>query len=316
MRIVSLLPSLTEVCFTLGLGHQLVGVTHECDFPNRAREIPQITRSIIPSNITESAEIDRQVRAATAEGIPLYELDVERLKRLQPDLILTQSLCHVCAVSIDDVRKIAEDLSPVPEVVSIEPTTLGEVIESIRTVGQLTDRVMTANAAVSALEHRIERVRRQVARTEHRQRVVCLEWLDPVMIGGHWVPEMVEIAGGVDPLGKPGHASFEVTWQDVIEAEPESIVLMPCGFGLKKTVDETRRLIDSGSSIPSGIEVTPAVQEGRVCAVDGTSYFSRPGPRLVTGLEILTGVFHAELAVSNTPPAAVEPVQLLPAGVR
>ncbi len=316
MRIVSLLPSLTEISFTLGLGHQLVAVTHECDFPARARNLPNITRSIISADVTDSAEIDRQVKAATAEGRPLYELDTDRLRRLQPDLILTQSLCHVCAVSIDDVRAIAAELDPVPEVVSIEPATIPEVIESIKTVGELTDRSVTAGAVVSALNQRIERIREQVARTEHRQRVVCLEWLDPPMVGGHWVPEMVDIAGGIDPLGKPGEPSFEVTWQDVIDAQPESIVLMPCGFDLDGTVQEAKRLINEGSSIPVGIEETPAVRDGHVCAVDGSAYFSRPGPRLVTGIELLTGIFHAELSVTHTPPASVQPVQLLPAGVR
>lgn len=316
MRIISLVPGLTEICFSLGLGHQLVAVTHECDFPAMARDLPQITRSILPEDLSDSAEIDRQVKAATAEGRPLYELDTERLRRLQPDLILTQSLCHVCAVSIDDVRGIAAELDPVPEVASIEPTTLTGVIDSIRTVGELTGRRNTANAVVSALSLRIEHIRKQVARTEHRHRVVCLEWLDPPMVGGHWVPEMVEIAGGTDPLGIAGQPSFEITWQDVIDARPESIVLMPCGFDLKGTVGETQRLIDAGSTIPAEIEETPAVHEGHVCAVDGSSYFSRPGPRLVTGIELLTGIFHAELSITHTPSGSVEPVQLFPAGVR
>lgn len=316
MRIVSLLPGVTEICFTLGLGHQLVAVTHECDYPEKAREIPQITRSLLPTELSDSAEIDRQVKAAVAEGRALYELDVERLRRLQPDLILAQSLCHVCALSIDEVRDIAATLDPVPEVVSIEPSTLSEVIESIRTIGELTDRVATADAVVSALNQRIERLSEQVARTEHRHRVVCLEWLDPPMAAGHWVPEMVEIAGGIDPVGAAGKRSFEVSWRDVIDAEPETIVLMPCGFDLQHAVSETSRLIEPGGIIPAEIEKTPAVREGHVCAVDSSAYFSRPGPRLITGLEILTGILHAELAVSHTPAGSVEPVQLLSAGVR
>lgn len=316
MRIVSLLPSLTEICFTLGLGHQLVAVTHECDFPGRARTLPHVTRSILPPDLRDSAEIDRQVKAALAEGKALYELDRERLSRLRPDLILTQALCHVCAVSVDDVRGIAAELEPVPDVVSIEPTTLDEVISSISTVGSLTDRVATASAAVDALKHRIERIREHVHRTEHQHRVVCLEWLDPPMVAGHWVPEMVEIVGGVDPLGEAGKPSFEVNWQDVIAAEPDTIILMPCGYNLTDTVDETGRLAGADGPIPVEIEQTPAVREGHVYAVDGSAYFSRPGPRLVSGVETLAGILHAELAATHTPPGAVEPVQLLPAGVR
>lgn len=316
MRIVSLLPSLTEICFTLGLGHQLAAVTHECDFPGRARSLPHVTRSILPPDLRDSAEIDRQVKAALAEGNALYELDRERLSRLQPDLILTQALCHVCGVSADDVRGIAAELEPVPDVVSIEPTTVGEVISSIATIGKLTDRVATASAATEALKHRIELIRGHVQRTEHRQRVVCLEWLDPPMVAGHWVPEMVEIAGGFDPLGKIGKPSFEVTWQDVIAAEPDTIVLMPCGYNLTDTVLEAGRLAEADGPIPVEIERTPAVRDGHVYAVDGSAYFSRPGPRLVAGIETLAGILHAELAATHTPPGVVEPVQLLPAGVR
>jgi iron complex transport system substrate-binding protein len=316
MRIVSLLPSLTEICFTLGLGHQLVAVTHECDFPGRARSIPHITRSILPPANRDSAEIDRQVKAALAEGKALYELDRERLARLQPELILTQALCHVCAVSVDDVRGIAAELEPIPEVVSIEPTTLTEVIQSISTIGKLTDRVVTARAVVDALQRRIELIREHVHRTKHQHRVVCLEWLDPPMVAGHWVPEMVQIAGGIDPLGEAGTPSFEVSWQDVIDSEPDTIVLMPCGFDLTDTVQETARIVETGSRIPVEIDQTPAVRDGHVYAVDGSAFFSRPGPRLVSGVELLTGILHAELAASHTPPGVVEPVQLVPAGVR
>jgi iron complex transport system substrate-binding protein len=315
MRIVSLVPSLTEICFTLGLGKQLVGVTHECDYPGKARTLPHITRSILPTGLTESAEIDRLVKYALAEGRPLYELDVERLKTLQPDLILTQSLCHVCAVSDEQVREVTATFEPVPDVVSIEAATLDEVLQSIKTIGQRTNRAVTAGAVVAALQRRIERIRQQVQRAEHRHRVVCLEWLDPPMVAGHWVPELVEIAGGVDPLGKAGEPSFEVFWQDVVDADPEEIVLMPCGLDAAETVAETNRLIESGGRVPVEIEQTPAVREGRVCAVDGSSYFSRPGPRLVTALEILTGILHAELAVNNTPPGSIEPVHLVPSGV-
>jgi iron complex transport system substrate-binding protein len=316
MRIVSLVPGVTEICFALGLGHQLVAVTHECDFPEVAARIPRITRSTIPDDIDTSAEIDQYVKSASAEGRALYELDIEQLRTLQPDLILTQDLCHVCALPVDDVRAIAATMVPAPEVVSIDAKTLDDVIESIRTVGRWTERTTTADAVVTALHQRIDRIRKQVSRAEHRHRVVCLEWLDPPMIAGHWVPEMVELAGGIDPIGRTGEPSFEVSWQDVIDAKPETIILMPCGYDLERSVREMERLIEQGNVIPPEIEKTSAVQEGRVCAVDGAAFFSRPGPRLVTGLELLTGILHAELAVSNTPRGSVEPVQLAPSGVR
>lgn len=316
MRIVSLLPSLTEICFTLGLEHQLSAVTHECDYPARAQSLPFITRSILPPGLTDGAEIDRRVKAAVAEGKALYELDVDKLKGLQPDLILTQELCPVCAVSVEDVRSIAGQLDPVPEVASVEPRTLDEVLESINRVGGLTNRDVTAKAVVDALRNQLERIAEHVQRSEHRQRVVCLEWLDPPMVAGHWVPEMVERAGGADPLGKAGRPSFEVAWRDVIDAEPDMIVLMPCGYDLPKTVAEAERVVSAGQRIPPEIEQTPAVREGHVYAVDGSSFFNRPGPRLVCGVEILAGIMHAELAVSHTPPGTVEPVHLVPAGVR
>jgi iron complex transport system substrate-binding protein len=316
MPIVSLVPGVTEICFSLGLGRQLVAVTHECDFPEKASRLPRITRSTIPDHIGSSAEIDRYVKTASAEGTALYDLDVTMLRTLKPDLILTQDLCHVCALPVDDVRAIAATMAPVPEVASIDANTLNDVIESIRTVGRLTERTATADAVVTALQQRIDRIQQQVSRADHRHRVVCLEWLDPPMVAGHWVPELIELAGGVDPLGRAGEPSFEVSWQDVIDAQPETIVLMPCGFDIERAVQEMDRLIRQGVSIPPEIEQTTAVKEGRVCAVDGSSYFSRPGPRLVTGLELLTGILHAELAVSNTPPGSVEPVHLVPSGVR
>lgn len=316
MRIVSLLPSLTEICFALGLEHQLVAVTHECDYPSRAQSLPFVTRSILPDDVTDSAEIDRQVQAALAEGKALYELDVDKLKSLQPDLILTQELCPVCAVSVEDVRAIADQIDPTPAVESVEPTTLEEVLASIERIGELAGRRVTSSAVVSALRNQVERIREHVERSEHHQQVVCLEWLDPPMVAGHWVPEMVRLAGGTDPLGGAGEPSFTVTWQDVIDAEPDMIVLMPCGFGLDETVAEAERLAGEGTRIPPEIERTPAVREGHVYAVDGSSFFNRPGPRLICGVEILAGILHAELAVSHTPPGTVESVQLVPASVR
>jgi iron complex transport system substrate-binding protein len=315
MRIVSLLPSLTEICYALGLGNQLVAVTHECDYPAQARSLPHITRSILPPDLHDSAEIDRQVKMAIEQGKALYELDVDTLKALQPDLILTQELCHVCAVSYDDVKAIASQLEPAPKVVSIEPHTLDDVLDSIEQIGRLTGRQATAGAVVGALRNRLELVRGHVERTEHRQRVVCLEWLDPPMVAGHWVPEMVHLAGGIDPIGRPGEPSFEITWQDVIDAAPDTIVLMPCGYGLEDAVAEAGQLADAADDLPAALEVVPAVKDDHVYAVDGSGYFNRPGPRVIAGVEILAGILHAELAPGHVPPGTVEPVYLTHAGI-
>ena len=311
MRIVSLLPSLTEICFTLGLGNQLVAVTHECDYPETARSKPHITRSTLSNETTNSAEIDSSVRQAVAEGRPLYELDVDRLIELRPDLILTQDLCHVCAVSIDDVRAIARRLAPEPQVVSIEPRTIDDVLASIEQVGDLTGRAGTARSVIEALRTRLTLIVEQVERVGHRDRVVCLEWLDPPMVAGHWVPEMVGLAGGIDPLGRAGEPSFTVTWQQVIDARPDVMVLMPCGYDLPQTIGDVERLRDADGRIPGELANVPAVASGHVYAVDGSGYFNRPGPRVVIGTEILAGVLHAELAASHTPAGTVEPVEIV-----
>jgi iron complex transport system substrate-binding protein len=315
MRIVSLLPGLTEICYALGLGHDLVAVTHECDYPAGAQLIPRITRSNLPGHLTTSADIDQHVRTALEVNQPLYDLDVDQLRRLEPDLILTQDLCHVCAVTADDVREIAASIDPVPDVVSTQPHSLKDMLETVNLIGQATGRAATASAVVTALQQRIDRISEQVNRIDHRSRVVCLEWLDPPMVAGHWVPEMVEIAGAVDQIGKPGEPSFEISWQDVVDADPDVIVLMPCGFDVTTAAEEVSRLGEKTAVIPPGIEQTTAAREGHVCVVDSSSYFSRPGPRLIAGIEILTGIFHAELNAGATPPGSVQPVQLLPTGI-
>jgi iron complex transport system substrate-binding protein len=310
MRIVSLLPSLTEICFVLGLENDLVAVTHECDYPPATRSLPHITRTILPPDLIESVEIDRRVKAAISEGRSLYELDVDRLIELEPDLILTQDLCQVCAVSIEDVRAIAERIPSRPRVVSIEPRTLEEMLQSIGHVGELTGRNATARAVIEALRTRLARIAAYVARTEHRYRVVCLEWLDPPMVAGHWVPEMVSLAGGNDPLGIAAEPSFEVGWQQVIDARPDVMVLMPCGFDLETTVADVERLAKVHDRLPEGLEQVPAVTSGHVYAVDGSGFFNRPGPRLVSGVEILAGILHAELAATYTPSGTVDTVNL------
>jgi iron complex transport system substrate-binding protein len=307
MRIVSLLPSITEICYTLGLGEQLVAVTHECDYPPAASQKPQITRNILPPDVTDSAEIDRLVRERVSQGKAIYELDLELLTRLEPDLILTQELCPVCAVSYQDVLEIARTLPHPPNVISIEPTTVNGVLESFRTVGEATDREQVAEAVVQALRHRIEWIGQRVTAVAGSSRsVVCLEWLDPLMIGGHWVPEMVQLAGGLDTLGQSGERSVVVTWEQVVAAAPDVLVLMPCGNDLAHTVAEAEKLRE----LPR-LDAIPAVRNEQVYAVDGSSYFNRPGPRLINGIEILAEILHPEVFGGISPDHAVQPVQLL-----
>jgi iron complex transport system substrate-binding protein len=308
MRIVSLLPSITEICYALGLGDQVVAVTHECDFPLAATKKPRITRNVLPAGITDSAEIDRLVRERVSQGLPIYELDIDLLTELDPDLILTQELCPVCAVSYEDVMTIARTLPRMPKVISIEPTSVDGVLESIRTVGAATDREGVADSVVDALRHRINWITRRISEVGGSpRRVVCLEWLSPLMIGGHWVPEMVALAGGNDVLGVAGTPTAVIEWEQVVEAAPDVLLLMPCGNGLEHTVDEATNLRD----LPN-LEAVPAVRHEQVYAVDGSSYFNRPGPRLVTGIEILAEIFHPEAFGGISPEHAMQPVQLLP----
>jgi len=309
MRIVSLLPSITEICYALGLGDQVVAVTHECDFPPAASKKPQITRNVLPAGITDSAEIDRLVRERVSQGLPIYELDIDLLTRLDPDLILTQELCPVCAVSYEDVLAIARTLPRMPRVLSIEPTSIDGVLDSIHTVGAATGRESVATSVVDALRHRINWITQRIGEVGGSpRRVVCLEWLSPLMIGGHWVPEMVTLAGGNDLLAHAGDRTVQIDWDQVVAAAPDVLVLMPCGNGLEHTVAEAAILRD----LPH-LETIPAVRNEQVYAVDGSSYFNRPGPRLVTGIEILAEIFHPEVFGGISPEHAMQPVPLLPA---
>lgn len=311
MRIVSLLPSLTEICCALGLDDELVAVTHECDYPPLARAKPKITRSVLPPGLSH-AEINRAVRELVRSGRPLYQLDTERLAQLRPHLILTQALCPVCAVSYEDVVQITSALPQRPEVLSVEPHTLRDVLDSIRLIGEHTGRCATATAVVASLQHRIDHVRQRLEAERELPGVVCLEWLDPPMVAGHWVPEMVALAGGRDRLGQVGAPSFTVTWDDVVAASPEVLVLMPCGYDLSGS----RALATGLSQIPR-LSGAPAVVKGHVYAVDASSYFSRPGPRLITGLELLAGILHPAAIARVGPPESVAPVPwLAPEGVR
>ena len=290
MRIVSLLPSATEIAFALGLGDQVVAVSHECDYPPAARERPAVTRSPIHGHALTSAEIDRHTTEQLRDGGTLYYLDTERLGELAPDLILTQELCDVCAVAQPEVERAVRELGSNPRVLSLEPNTLGDVLDTIRVVGAATGREARAAELVAGLQDRIEATRERSAGLRERPRVFCLEWTDPPWVAGHWVPGMVQLAGGRDVLGRAGEPSTRIAWADVQAAAPEVVVLMPCGYDLERTLAD-RPVVEA---LP-GWAVLPAVRAGHVYAVDGSSYFNRPGPRLVDGLELLAHLLHPEV---------------------
>lgn len=289
MRIASLVPSATELLFALGLGDSVIAVTHECDFPPAARGLPQLTRTVIPEGLGP-AEIDRAVRERTGRGEALYELDRDALARLDPELVVTQALCEVCAVSFDDVRAIASELPSRPAVLSLDPTSLEGVLEDARTLGRATGAGDAAERLVVEIRSRIDRVTRKVAGAE-RPRVAALEWLDPLFAGGHWVPELVAIAGGEDALGRPGERSRTVGWDELARARPHTVVCMPCGYDAERSAREAR----------GQRERLAALRPERVVAVDAAAYFSRPGPRLVDGIELLAHVLHPERV--EEPPA-------------
>ncbi|MBI2955794.1 MAG: cobalamin-binding protein [Acidobacteria bacterium] len=288
MRICSFLPSATEMVYALGLGDELAGVTYECDYPPAARAKPVVVHTRLAPTAT-SAAVDRQVAEFVARGESLYRVDLQALAALQPDLIITQDLCHVCAASPGDLVDALARLPCPPQVLSLSPRTLAEVLGDIRRLGEATERGAAAEKLVAELEERIRRVEEAVASAKQRPRVACLEWLDPPYVAGHWVPEMVEKAGGVDALGRVGEPSRRVSWEEVLTSRPDVIVVMPCGYRLAQTVAECR-----GVRFPPGWDALPAVRAGRVFAVDANSYFSRPGPRLVRGLQLLASVLHLQ----------------------
>jgi iron complex transport system substrate-binding protein len=284
MRIISLVPHATELLFALDLGGEVVAVTHECDHPPQAVDLPHITRDALPAGLS-AAEIDAAVRSRTERGEAIYELDEHALRALEPDLIVTQALCPVCAVSYEDVAKLAAKLPSKPEVIALDPHTLGESLGDVRTVAEATDRRERGIELVGEIAARIDRVKLAVRRTEARPRVAALEWLDPVFVAGHWTPQLIELAGGEDVLGLPGEHSIVVSWEQVRAAAPEIVVVMPCGYYAPRAHLEALRHLEELAGLGAR----------RVVAVDASAYFSRPGPRLIDGLELLAHIFHPEL---------------------
>jgi iron complex transport system substrate-binding protein len=293
VRIVSLVPSATELLFALGVGGEVIAVTHECDYPEAALELPKVTRDVLPSGLS-TAQIDAAVRERTQGGEAIYELDAEALHELGPDLIVTQALCAVCAVSYDDVRTIAEEIASRPRVVALDPRTLGEVLGDARTLAAETDARDAAQALVGDAADRIDRVRLGLRDVGRRPRVAALEWLDPVYVAGHWTPQLIELAGGNDVLGFPGERSEQHSWDQVAAAHPDVVLAMPCGFDAPTSYREAEMQADRLAKVGAG----------EVVAVDAAAYFSRPGPRLIDGLELLAHVLHPDRFPD--PPAGAE----------
>jgi iron complex transport system substrate-binding protein len=308
LRIVSLLPSATEIVCAIGLGDELVGVTHECDYPPEVVGKPVITRSTSDLTRVSQRDIHKLVTASVHGGSSLYALDEAALAAAEPDLILTQELCAVCAVSYREVNAVARAIDADITVVSLEPTSIEGILHTITTVGAMTEAEDAALALVESLRERLGAVGEQVqARREaggSSPRVVALEWVDPPFAAGHWVPEQVQQAGGWELLGAAGESSRQTTWDAVFDVDPEMLLLMPCGFHLTDTVEawaETRR--------PVGWETLSAVRRGQVFALDGSSYFSRPGPRVIDGIETLAEIFDPGAFVDLAPMDAWTPVE-------
>lgn len=296
MKILSLLPSATEIVYALGLEDELVGVTSDCDYPPEAADKPTVSRTILPVDDTSSAaEIDRLVAEQVGSGESLYAIDSEAVAQLQPDLILAQDLCRVCAVPSGQVEDALAKIGCQAEVLSLDPSTLHDVIDGIAEVGRKTGCDDEAARLVAALRARVAAVE-TATRGLSRPATLTLEWLEPPFVGGHWVPEMVKRAGGQALIAEVGEPSRRVEWGEIDGAAPEVVVFIPCGYGLDQALDQARELV----AVPE-IASSPARRSGRVFAADASSYFSRPGPRLVSGLEALAWALHPE-AFAPPPP--------------
>jgi iron complex transport system substrate-binding protein len=296
VRIVSLVPSATELLFALGLGDEVTAVTHECDYPPEARDRPRVTRDVIGPGLS-AAQIDRAVRDLTEQGEAIYELDEPALVRLQPDLIVTQALCSVCAVSYEDVQEVAARLESSPNVVALDPHTIGEVLGDVRVLAEAADARDAGVDLVQDAASRIDRVKLAVRASEPVS-VAALEWLDPVFTAGHWTPQLIEYAGGLDLLGMPGENSERRSWEEVAAARPEVVVVMPCGYDAERAAEEAYDYADELETLGAR----------RVVAVDASAYFSRPGPRLIDGLELMAHILHPDRLPE--PPEGAEVIEV------
>jgi iron complex transport system substrate-binding protein len=282
MRIVSLVPHATELLYALGLGDDVVGVTHECDYPPETADVPKITRDVLPAGLS-AGEIDAAVRERTEKGEAIYALDEDLLADLAPDLIVTQELCPVCAVSYDEVQAVAKKLDPCPQVIALDPKTFGETMGDIRTIAQATHVHEAALDLVARQRARVDRVKIAL-KDAPRRGVVAIEWFDPVFVAGHWTPQLIELAGGSDLLGFAGEHSEQLGWEVVEAAKPDVVLCIPCGYDGPRALAEAEQFTDR----------LRAVGAREVVALDAAAYFSRPGPRLVDGLETLAHALHPD----------------------
>ncbi len=287
MRICSLLPSATEVIAALGLSDELVGISHECDYPPSIKHVPVMVEPMIPSHGLASDDIDRQVRQLVASGQRLYRLNDHLLREAQPDLILSQDLCHVCAVTPDQLHNALCSMSRQPTVLTLNPSTIHDVIDDVVRIGDAAGRSAEGHRLATQLRDRLEAIRTRVQDISHRPRVVCIEWLSPLYVAGHWIPEMVQLAGGHDVLAQPGSPSRVVTWDDIMAAAPDVLIVMPCGFSVERTHTELSQLLQQ----PDQWRLSPDLAQ-HTFLVDASSYFSRPGPRLIDGIELLATILH------------------------
>lgn len=296
-RIVSFLPSATEIACALGLADSLLGITHECDYPPEVRTKPVVVRNVLPIETMSQGEIDRAVAERMRAGLSLYQIDEPLLRELAPDLILTQDLCQVCAPSGNEVSQVLKSLPKTPQILWMTPRSLSEIFDNVRDLGAATGRTSEAARLVDDCRARLETLSKRTSNATSRPRVFCMEWLDPVYASGHWVPELVKIAGGIDELGSERGESVRVSWEDVAAWAPEVLVNMPCGFNLQQTMKQIRSTFGaSGSGAGrSHFFDLPAVRSGKVYGVDANSYFARPGPRVVEGAELLARLIHPDL---------------------
>lgn len=305
-RIVSFLPSATEIACALGLADSLVGITHECDYPPEVRDKPVVVRNVLPIERMSQSEIDRAVAERMHEGLSLYQIDEELLRTLDPDLILTQNLCQVCAPSGNEVSQVIKTLGRTPEILWLTPQSLNEIFDNVRELGSATGRTAEAEQLIAKCEARSKRLTDRLHGVAERPRVFCMEWLDPVFASGHWVPELVKLAGGVDILGSERGESVRVSWDEVVAAAPEVVVIMPCGFNLEQTMKQIWSVFGfQKSEAARAFFELPAVRNGRVYAVDANSYFARPGPRVVEGAELLARLIHPELFATEPIPEVI-----------
>jgi iron complex transport system substrate-binding protein len=305
-RIVSFLPSATEIVCALGLEDHLVGITHECDYPPSVTAKPVVVSSAVPVEDMTDAEIDKAVSERVRAGLSVYQVDEVLLRQLAPDLILAQDLCAVCAPSGNEVSRAMNVLPKKPEVLYLTPKSVKEILQNLRDVGQTTGHLENAERWINGATRKMESIAATAQALPSRPRVFCMEWLDPLYCSGHWVPEMVRIAGGIDEISREGSDSIRIAWDDVLAWSPEVLIVMPCGFHLEKAVALAEKL----SALP-GWQDLPAVRKQQVFVVDASSYFARPGPRIVEGIELLAHLIHPEAFTWQGPQCAYQRLDLL-----